>query len=279
MRKISSVEISEAIASLVKGANYYLPEDVLKAIEKSAREEESAVGREVLQQILLNNRIAGEERVAVCQDTGIVVVFAELGNEVFIEGDLYEAINEGIRKGYREGYLRTSVVDHPLRRVNTGDNTPAVVHLKLVSGDKLRLIVAPKGAGSENMSIVKMLKPADGKEGIRKFVLQTVMEAGANPCPPIVVGIGLGGSFEKAALLAKEALLRPLEDSNPDPEIAELEKSLLADINKLGIGPQGLGGSITALAVKINTFPCHIASLPVAININCHVARHREIII
>lgn len=279
MRKISSVEISEAIAGLVKGANYYLPEDVLKAIEKSAREEESAVGREVLQQILLNNRIAGEERVAVCQDTGIVVVFAELGNEVFIEGDLYEAINEGIRKGYREGYLRTSVVDHPLRRVNTGDNTPAVVHLKLVSGDKLRLIVAPKGAGSENMSIVKMLKPADGKEGIRKFVLQTVMEAGANPCPPIVVGIGLGGSFEKAALLAKEALLRPLEDSNPDPEIAELEKSLLADINKLGIGPQGLGGSTTALAVKINTFPCHIASLPVAININCHVARHREIII
>mgnify|MGYP001409744328 FL=1 len=279
MRKISSVEISEAIAGLVKGANYYLPEDVFKAIEKSAREEESAVGREVLQQILLNNRIAGEERVAVCQDTGIVVVFAELGNEVFIEGDLYEAINEGIRKGYREGYLRTSVVDHPLRRVNTGDNTPAVVHLKLVSGDKLRLIVAPKGAGSENMSIVKMLKPADGKEGIRKFVLQTVMEAGANPCPPIVVGIGLGGSFEKAALLAKEALLRPLEDSNPDPEIAELEKSLLADINKLGIGPQGLGGSITALAVKINTFPCHIASLPVAININCHVARHREIII
>lgn len=279
MRKISSVEISEAIAGLVKGANYYLPEDVLKAIEKSAREEESAVGREVLQQILLNNRIAGEERVAVCQDTGIVVVFAELGNEVFIEGDLYEAINEGIRKGYREGYLRTSVVDHPLRRVNTGDNTPAVVHLKLVSGDKLRLIVAPKGAGSENMSIVKMLKPADGKEGIRKFVLQTVMEAGANPCPPIVVGIGLGGSFEKAALLAKEALLRPLDDSNPDPEIAELEKSLLADINKLGIGPQGLGGSTTALAVKINTFPCHIASLPVAININCHVARHREIII
>lgn len=279
MRKISSVEISEAIAGLVKGANYYLPEDVLKAIEKSAREEESAVGREVLQQILLNNRIAGEERVAVCQDTGIVVVFAELGNEVFIEGDLYEAINEGIRKGYREGYLRTSVVDHPLRRVNTGDNTPAVVHLKLVSGDKLRLIVAPKGAGSENMSIVKMLKPADGKEGIRKFVLQTVMEAGANPCPPIVVGIGLGGSFEKAALLAKEALLRPLEDSNPDPEIAELEKSLLADINKLGIGPQGLGGSITALAVKINTFPCHIASLPVAININCHVARHKEVII
>ena len=279
MRKISSVEISEAIAGLVKEANYFLPEDVLKVIEKSAREEESAVGREILQQILLNNRIAGEERVAVCQDTGIVVVFAELGNEVFIEGDLYEAINEGIRKGYREGYLRTSVVDHPLRRVNTGDNTPAVVHLKLVSGDKLRLIVAPKGAGSENMSIVKMLKPADGKEGIRKFVLQTVMEAGANPCPPIVVGIGLGGSFEKAALLAKEALLRPLEDSNPDPEIAELEKSLLADINKLGIGPQGLGGSITALAVKINTFPCHIASLPVAININCHVARHREIII
>lgn len=279
MRKISSVEISEAIAGLVKEANYFLPEDVLKVIEKSAREEESAVGREILQQILLNNRIAGEERVAVCQDTGIVVVFAELGNEVFIEGDLYEAINAGVRKGYKEGYLRTSVVDHPLRRVNTGDNTPAVVHLKLVSGDKLRLIVAPKGAGSENMSIVKMLKPADGKEGIRKFVLQTVMEAGANPCPPIVVGIGLGGSFEKAALLAKEALLRPLDDSNPDPVIAEMEKSLLADINKLGIGPQGLGGSTTALAVKINTFPCHIASLPVAININCHVARHKEVII
>jgi fumarate hydratase subunit alpha len=279
MRKISSLTITEAVADLVKEANYILPEDVIKAIEKSALEEEAPVGREVLEQILLNNQVARREKMAVCQDTGIVVVFVELGNEVYIEGDLYEAINTGVRKGYQEGYLRTSVVESPLKRVNTGDNTPAVVHLQLVPGDKLRLIVAPKGAGSENMSLVKMLKPADGKEGIRKLVLQTVKEAGANPCPPIIVGIGLGGTFEKAALLAKEALLRPLEDSNPDPEIAELEKSLLADINKLGIGPQGLGGRSTALAVKINTFPCHIASLPVAININCHVARHKEIVI
>lgn len=279
MRKISSLTITEAVADLVKEANYILPEDVIKAIEKSALEEEAPVGREVLEQILLNNQVARKEKMAVCQDTGIVVVFVELGNEVYIEGDLYEAINTGVRKGYQEGYLRTSVVESPLKRVNTGDNTPAVVHLQLVPGDKLRLIVAPKGAGSENMSLVKMLKPADGKEGIRKLVLQTVKEAGANPCPPIIVGIGLGGTFEKAALLAKEALLRPLEDSNPDPEIAELEKSLLADINKLGIGPQGLGGRSTALAVKINTFPCHIASLPVAININCHVARHKEIVI
>lgn len=279
MRKISSLTITEAVADLVKEANYILPEDVIKAIEKSALEEEAPVGREVLEQILLNNQVARREKMAVCQDTGIVVVFVELGNEVYIEGDLYEAINTGVKKGYQEGYLRTSVVESPLKRVNTGDNTPAVVHLQLVPGDKLRLIVAPKGAGSENMSLVKMLKPADGKEGIRKLVLQTVKEAGANPCPPIIVGIGLGGTFEKAALLAKEALLRPLEDSNPDPEIAELEKSLLADINKLGIGPQGLGGRSTALAVKINTFPCHIASLPVAININCHVARHKEIVI
>ena len=279
MRKISSLTITEAVADLVKEANYILPEDVIKAIEKSALEEEAPDGREVLEQILLNNQVARREKMAVCQDTGIVVVFVELGNEVYIEGDLYEAINTGVRKGYQEGYLRTSVVESPLKRVNTGDNTPAVVHLQLVPGDKLRLIVAPKGAGSENMSLVKMLKPADGKEGIRKLVLQTVKEAGANPCPPIIVGIGLGGTFEKAALLAKEALLRPLEDSNPDPEIAELEKSLLADINKLGIGPQGLGGRSTALAVKINTFPCHIASLPVAININCHVARHKEIVI
>lgn len=279
MRKIDCLDISESVARLVKEANYFLPDDLLKAIKIGKKEEKSFVGKEIFQQILDNNQIAREKKVPICQDTGMVVIFVEIGNEVYIDGDLYQALNEGVRKGYEEGYLRKSVVKSPLRRINTGDNTPAVVHCKFVLGDKLKIIAVPKGGGSENMSIVKMLKPADGKEGLRKLVLKTVKDAGANPCPPIIVGIGLGGSFEKSALLAKEALLRPLDDSNFEPEIAKLEKSLLEDINKLGIGPQGLGGTKTALAVKINTFPCHIASLPVAININCHVARHKEIVL
>lgn len=279
MRKIDCRDITEAVAELVKDANVFLPDDVLKALELGEREEESPVGKDIFRQIIKNNEIARNEGMPICQDTGMAVIFVEIGNEIYIEGDLEKLINDGVRKGYQEGYLRKSIVNNPLKRVNTGDNTPAVIHCKLVRGEHLKITAAPKGGGSENMSIVKMLKPADGKEGVRRLVLETVLTAGANPCPPIIVGVGLGGSFEKAALLAKEALLRSLDDRNPDPDIASFEDSLLEEINKLGIGPQGLGGTKTALAVKINTFPCHIASLPVAININCHVARHKTIVL
>ncbi|MDI3546435.1 MAG: fumarate hydratase subunit alpha [Halanaerobiales bacterium] len=279
MRKIDPEVITTSVARLVKEANYFLGEDMVRALKRASEEEESPVGKEIFNQIIENAKIAAEEEVPICQDTGVVVVFLEVGNEVYIKGDIYQAVNAGVRRGYREGYLRKSMVKSPINRVNTGDNTPAVIHTKIVSGEKLKIIVAPKGGGSENMSIVRMLKPSDGIEGIKEFVLKTIREAGANPCPPIIVGIGLGGTLEKAALLAKEALLRPLDDSNPDPEVARLEDELLEEINKLGIGPQGLGGIKTALAVKIETFPCHIASLPVAINLNCHVARHKEVII
>lgn len=279
MREIDPEVITTSVARLVKEANYFLGEDMVRALKRASEEEESPVGKEIFNQIIENAKIAAEEEVPICQDTGVVVVFLEVGNEVYIKGDIYQAVNAGVRRGYREGYLRKSMVKSPINRVNTGDNTPAVIHTKIVPGDKLKIIVAPKGGGSENMSIVRMLKPSDGIEGIKEFVLKTIREAGANPCPPIIVGIGLGGTLEKAALLAKEALLRPLDDSNPDPEVARLEDELLEEINKLGIGPQGLGGIKTALAVKIETFPCHIASLPVAINLNCHVARHKEVII
>lgn len=279
MREIDPEVITTSVARLVKEANYFLGEDMVRALKRASEEEESPVGKEIFNQIIKNAKIAAEEEVPICQDTGVVVVFLEVGNEVYIKGDIYQAVNAGVRRGYREGYLRKSMVKSPINRVNTGDNTPAVIHTKIVSGEKLKIIVAPKGGGSENMSIVRMLKPSDGIEGIKEFVLETIREAGANPCPPIIVGIGLGGTLEKAALLAKEALLRPLDDSNPDPEVARLEDELLEEINKLGIGPQGLGGIKTALAVKIETFPCHIASLPVAINLNCHVARHKEVII
>ncbi len=279
MREIKCLEITEAVADLVKDTNYHLPEDVMEAIRLGKEKEKSPVGKEIFRQILENNKIAGEKEMPICQDTGLVVIFLEIGNQVFIDGDIYQAINDGVRKGYKDGYLRKSVVEGPFNRINTADNTPAVIHTKIVSGKKLKITVAPKGGGSENMSIVKMLKPSDGIEGVKNLVLKTVQEAGANPCPPIIVGIGVGGSFEKAALLAKEALMRPLDDSNTDSTIAILEQDILEDINRLGIGPQGLGGTQTALAVKINTFPCHIASLPVAININCHVARHNEIVL
>lgn len=279
MREIKCSEITAAVSDLVQDTNYYLPKDVMNAIKSGKKQEKSSVGTEIFDQIIENNKIAGEEKMPICQDTGIVVIFLEIGNQVFIDGDIYQAINDGVKKGYEDGYLRKSVVEGPFNRVNTGDNTPAIIHTKIVSGDKLKLIVAPKGGGSENMSLVKMLKPSDGIDGVKKLVLKTVEEAGANPCPPIIVGVGVGGTFEKAALLAKEALMRPIDESNTDPEIAELEKNLLEEVNKLGIGPQGLGGTQTALAVKVNTFPCHIASLPVAININCHVARHKEIVL
>ncbi len=279
VREIKCLEITAAVSDLVQDSNYHLPKDVMDAIKSGKNQEKSLVGKEIFGQIIENNKIAGEEKMPICQDTGIVVIFLEIGNQVFIDGDIYQAINDGVRKGYEEGYLRKSVVEGPFNRVNTGDNTPAIIHTRIVSGDKVKIIVAPKGGGSENMSLVKMLKPSDGIEGVKKLVLKTVEEAGANPCPPIIVGVGLGGSFEKAALLAKEALMRSLDDKNIDPEIAALEKDLLEELNKLGIGPQGLGGTQTALAVKVNAYPCHIASLPVAININCHVARHKEIIL
>lgn len=279
MREINCSQITEAVAELVKDANYNLPEDVLDVIKSGKEEEISPVGKEIFNQIIENNKIAREKQVPICQDTGLVVVFLDIGNEVHLSGDIYQAVNKGVRKGYEEGYLRKSVVKDPFKRENTGDNTPAVIHTRIVPGDRIKITAAPKGGGSENMSLVKMLKPSDGIEGVKSLVLKTVKEAGANPCPPIIVGIGVGGSFEKAALLAKEALMRPVDDNNPDSEIASLEKELLESINKLGIGPQGLGGTQTALTVKINTYPCHIASLPVAININCHVARHKEVII
>lgn len=261
-------------------ANYYLGRDMIEAFEKAQEKELSLTGKEIIEQLLNNARIAGEENVPMCQDTGYAVVFVELGQDVHIEGGLLEdAINEGVRRGYAEGYLRKSIVGHPLERVNTGDNTPAVIHLKLVPGDQMKITVAPKGGGSENMSAIKMLKPAEGVEGVKKFVLETVRAAGPNPCPPIIVGVGIGGTMEKAALIAKEALLRPVGMPSSKPEIAKLESELLENINALGIGPQGLGGICTALAVHIEVYPAHIASLPVAVNINCHVSRHKEAVL
>jgi fumarate hydratase subunit alpha len=279
MREINTEDIISAVAKLSQEANYFLGDDMFKALEDGKQREISPVGRDILEQILDNAKIARDEKVPICQDTGFAVVYLEIGNEIHVNGDIYEAVNEGVRQGYNKGYLRKSIVNNPIDRVNTGDNTPAVIHINIVSGDKFRIVVAPKGGGSENMSALKMLKPADGIKGIKEFVLNTVEVAGANPCPPIIVGVGIGGTFEKAAMLSKEALLRPVYDSHPDSRISDIEKEFLEDINKLGIGPQGLGGLITALAVKIEVFPCHIASLPVAVNLNCHAARHKEIYI
>ncbi|RKO67251.1 fumarate hydratase [Desulfofundulus salinus] len=280
MRVVDVATITATVAELCQKANYELGKDVLEAFKEALGQEISLTGKDVLQQLLENARIAREEQVPMCQDTGFAVVFLEVGQEVAITGgDLCEAVNEGVRRGYQEGYLRKSIVDHPLRRKNTGDNTPAVIHTRIVPGDKLKIIVAPKGGGSENMSGLRMLKPAEGVEGVKKFVIEQVRAAGPNPCPPVVVGVGIGGTFEKAALLAKEALLRPLGQPHPDAEIACLERELLEAINNLGIGPQGLGGRTTALAVHVEVFPCHIASLPVAVNINCHASRHKEAIL
>jgi len=272
--------IEEVVARLSQEANYILAPDVLAGIKESCSQEVSPLGREILELLLENARVAREEQLPICQDTGFAVVFVEIGQDVrIVGGDLYQAINSGVRQGYQEGYLRKSVLNHPLLRMNTGDNTPAVIHLKMVPGEQLKLTVAPKGGGSENMSALKMLKPADGVPGVKKFVVDVVRNAGSNACPPVVVGVGLGGTFEKSALLAKEALLRELGQPNEFPETAQLEKELLAEINCLGIGPQGLGGKITALAVHIETFPVHLASLPVAVNLNCHVSRHKKAIL
>ena len=272
LREIQSKTIAARVAEMCVRANTVLPPDVLSALENARRAEDGEVARDVLDVILENAREA--DPLPICQDTGMACVFLEIGQDVHISGDLTAAVNEGVARGYTEGYLRKSVVRDPLRRVNTGDNTPALLYTELVPGDRIRITVAPKGFGSENMSRIAMLKPSDGAEGVMRFVLDTVRAAGPNPCPPIVVGVGIGGSFDKAALLAKKALLRPLGTRNPDGFYADMERALLKDINALGIGPQGLGGRTTALDVLIEAMPTHIAGLPCAVNINCHVARH-----
>ncbi|MGL5050336.1 MAG: fumarate hydratase [Fusobacteriaceae bacterium] len=280
MKVLNLEKVTDEVSRLCIESNEKIGTDVLDKIKSSLKIEKSPVARNVLEQIILNDEIAQNENVPMCQDTGLVVIFLEVGTEIKISGDIYEAIQEGVRKGYEKGYLRKSIVRHPLDRINTKDNTPAVIHTKLIIGwDKVRITVAPKGGGSENMSLVKMLRPADGIEGVKKLVVDTVKNAGGNPCPPIIVGVGIGGSFEKAAQLAKEALMRDIEDESAHALDAKLEKELLTLINKTGVGPMGLGGNTTALAVKVESFPCHIASLPVAININCHAARHKEIVI
>ncbi|MEO0114230.1 MAG: fumarate hydratase [candidate division WOR-3 bacterium] len=272
--------IVDTVAKLCIDANCQIGDDVINAFKKGLEIEESPTGKEILKQLIENALIAKKEMIPACQDTGFAVVFLEVGSDVKITGgELYDAINAGVAKGYKEGYLRKSIVADPLRRKNTGDNTPAVIHTEIVPGDNLKITVAPKGGGSENMSEVKMLTPAAGAEGIKDFVVDRVLRSKANPCPPIIVGVGIGGTFEKVAYLAKKALLREIGSTHPDPFYAEMEKELLERINKTGIGPQGFGGRVTALAVFIETFPCHIASLPAAVNINCHAARHKTAIL
>ena len=273
MRNIKAGDISRAIAEMCLEASVKLPVDISAAMERARREEPWPLAADTLDVLCRNSAAALEEGLPICQDTGLACVLAELGQDVHIEGDFYAAVDEGVRRGYGEGYLRKSVVADPLRRVNTGDNCPALVTVELVPGDRLRLSLMPKGFGSENMSRLAMLKPADGLEGLKRFVRETVAGAGANPCPPIVVGLGIGGSFDKAALLAKKALFRPIDQPNPDPFYAGLEKELLDEINALGIGPQGFGGRTTALGLNIETMPTHVAGLPVAVNISCHVTR------
>ncbi|MCX6376099.1 MAG: fumarate hydratase [Armatimonadetes bacterium] len=279
MRPIDAQKITDAVAELCRRANCELGEDMRRALEDAVSAEESPVGKEILSQLIENADIACDEQVPMCQDTGLTVVFVELGQDVHITGgSLDGANNAGVAEGYCGGYLRKSIVRHPLQRENTGDNTPAVIHTEIVPGDKLKITVAPKGGGSENMSGVRMLKPSDGVEGVKQFVLELVQAAGSNPCPPIIIGVGIGGTMEKAAILAKKALLRRVGDHNPNPADAALEKELLDLVNSTGIGPAGLGGRITALAVNVETYPCHIASLPVAVNIQCHAARHKEVV-
>ena len=281
MREIQAADVTKTVARLSIEANYDLPEDALAALRKAYAEEESPEGREALRQILQNDEIAAKERMAMCQDCGLAVVFAEVGQDAHIVGgDLTAAIEEGVRQGYKDGYLRKSAVRQPFTaRVNTKDNTPPIIHFTVVPGDHLKLTVAPKGAGSENMSALRMPPPAEGRAGIIKWIVEVVDKAGSNPCPPIIVGVGIGGTFEKAAYMAKHSLLRKVGEPSPDPDNAALEKELLERINKLGIGPQGFGGRITALAVHVESFPAHIATMAVAVNIQCHAARHKEAVL
>ena len=278
MRKIHVKEIVEEVKKACIEANYNLPNDILQILEERKKKEQNQLGKEILKDICENAYLARHEGIPICQDTGTTVVFVRLGQEVYIEGGLLtDAINEGVRQGYTEGYLRKSIVENPLYRKNTGDNTPAIIHYDLVAGHVLEMIVAPKGGGSENMSKVYMLTPSQGIEGVEKVVLETVKIAGPNACLPMVVGLGIGGNFEQCTLLAKKALLRTIGSHNPDERMRKLEENLLGKINSLGIGPQGLGGDTSALAVHIEDYPCHIASMPVAINIGCHVNRHISI--
>lgn len=275
IREIDVNELTEHIKAMCIQANYYLASDMDDCMRQAAETEKSELGTKILNQLLENLEIADREQIPICQDTGMTVIFMEIGQDVhFIGGNFEEAVNEGVRQGYKEGYLRKSVVNDPVVRENTKDNTPAVIHTKIVSGDKVKITVAPKGFGSENMSRIFMLKPADGVAGIKNAVLEAVKDAGPNACPPMVVGVGIGGTFEKCAILAKEALTRPVNERSENPYVKDLEEELLMRINRLGIGPGGLGGTTTALAVNINTYPTHIAGLPVAVNICCHVNRH-----
>jgi len=279
MREIHVEEIRDHVAQICIDAAYNLSEDVLTAFDRAIETETAPGAREIIELLKENARIAKEDRIPICQDTGVAIFFVEIGQDLRIKnGFIVDAINEGVRKGYKEGHLRKSVVD-PLTRRNTGDNTPAIIYTELVPGDKLKISFMPKGGGSENMSVIRMLRPTEGVEGIRNFVLECMQKAGANPCPPVVIGVGIGGDFEKAALIAKKALLRPIGSPNARLELASLEETLLKAVNKTGIGPEGLGGKVTAMAVHVESFPCHIASLPVAVNINCHAARHKTIIL
>jgi fumarate hydratase subunit alpha len=278
-REIEYEKIVEAVKEIALRANYKLPKDVVHAFQQALEREESELGREVLRQILLNAEAAEKEEMAYCQDTGVAVVFVEIGQDVrVVGGSLRDAIEEGVRRAYTEGYLRASMVYDPVfERKNTKDNTPPIIHYEVVPGDKLKLIFAPKGAGSENTSRLAMLKPADGWEGVKRFVLETVKLAGPNACPPFTVGVGIGGNFEYCALLAKKALLRPVGERSKDPVARRIEEELLEEINKIGWGPMGFGGTTTAIDVKVELYPCHIASLPVAVNIQCHASRHAEV--
>lgn len=281
MKEISVLTITKAVKKMCIDACCHLPADVKEAFEKAKATESSPSGQEILDQLLENARIADEEEVAICQDTGLAVIFAEVGQDVhLVDGDFEEAIHEGVRQGYVEGYLRKSVVAEPLfERLNTKDNTPAIIHTRIVPGDQLKLRMGPKGAGSENKSAVKMMVPADGIAGVKKFVVETVKNAGASACPPMVIGVGIGGTMEMAAFCSKKAAVRDMETVNPDPRYAKLEEELLELINQTGIGPQGLGGNTTGVKVHIEWYPTHIASLPVAVNINCHAARHSEVLL
>ncbi len=280
MREIDLALVTEAVRDACVQACRFLPEDVTAALERGLASEESPVGREVFSQLIENARIARDEQMPICQDTGLVLAFVELGQEVHLNGgSLCEAINEGVRQGYKAAFLRKSIVRHPLDRVNTQDNTPAVTHVELVPGDALTITLAPKGGGSENMSVARVLAPAEGYEGVKRMVVETVRNAGANPCPPVIVGVGLGGTIEKAALLSKKAILREVGAPSANPTDAKLEADLLEAVNNTGIGPAGYGGSVTALAVHVESYPCHIASLPVAVTLQCHAARHKRVTI
>lgn len=280
MREVNVALVTDAVRKLSIEANYFLGADIKESLKKSRKEETYELAGQVLDKIILNSEIACKEEMPMCQDTGMACIFLEIGQDVhFVGGNLEEAINEGVRRGYEEGFLRKSVVEDPIRRVNTKDNTPAIIYYDIVDGDKVKITLAPKGFGSENMSRIGMLKPSDGLEGVKNFIIETVKAAGPNPCPPMVVGVGIGGTFDKAAYLAKKALIRPINTSNKDEFYKNLEIELLEKINQLGIGPQGFGGRTTALGLNIETYPTHIAGLPVAVNINCHATRHKETVI